>query len=105
MACTKIASTWNFHRVQLTFEQWTNLAKNEHFLASAPYYASTDGLLLIVRDTTHEEREMTAAEREMYNCEDYESNMFAGGKASGDRKAGGYTGPKEQGVKITVKKA
>jgi hypothetical protein len=91
--------------VQLTFEQWTKLGKNDSFFASSPYYASTDGLLFIVRDMTHEEREMTVSEREMYHCEDYESNMFAGGKGSGDRKAGVYRGPKEQGVKITVKKA
>lgn len=71
--CTKINSAWNFHRVQLPYENWTKLAENESlFLQASPYYVSTDGIFFIIRDSTNEEREMTKEEKEFYHCEDFE---------------------------------
>lgn len=73
MACTKINSAWNFHRVQLPYESWNNLNKNSNFLASAPFYISTDGLLFIIKDTSKMERELTEEEKDMFNSGEYES--------------------------------
>jgi len=89
----------------LPYEQWTPLHNNSSFLSSAPYYASTDGLFFVIRNTANEERDLTPEEREQYQCNDFEERMFAG--SAGDKKAGPrgpYTGPKEKAVKIEVKK-
>jgi len=49
MAC-KISSSWNFGRVQLPSEQWNLLNENQAFMASAPFYMNTDGLLFIIKN-------------------------------------------------------
>ena len=69
MYCTKINSPWNFHRVQLPYETWYSLNGNSNFIASAPFYVSTDGLLFIIKDISKTERELTEEEKEAYNCD------------------------------------
>lgn len=60
---------------------------------------STDGILFIVRDSRQEIREMSQDEKDMYHCQEFESQMFPAGSSSG----GGRRGVQETGVKITVK--
>ena len=87
--------------MQLPYENWTKLYNNEDFFASAPYYASTDGLLFIVRDSSKTEREMTMEERELYKSDDFELAMFSagGGKGGAGGKGGkGVYVPKEKGI-------
>lgn len=88
----------NFFRVQLPYEKWFELNQNENFLASNPFYLSTDGLLLIIKDKTIPERELTEEEKKQFGCDEYENAIFAttgGGKR-------GYA--KEKAMKINVKK-
>jgi hypothetical protein len=67
IAACKIASVWNFGRVQLPYESWVELTGNQAFMASTPYYMRTDGLLFVVKDTSEQERAMTPAEHTKYN--------------------------------------
>ena len=53
----------NFFRAQLPYEKWYGWWGTENFLASNPFYLSTDGLLLIVKDRTLIERELTEEEK------------------------------------------
>ena len=59
--CWKVIS--NFFRAQLPYEKWYGLWGTDNFLASNPFYLSTDGLLLIVKDRTLIERELTEEEK------------------------------------------
>ena len=93
--CTKINSSWNFSRVQLPFETWTPLSGSELFMASAPYYVQTDGLFFVIKDSTKEEREMTAEEKELYRSDDYEQQLFAAPVRSRDGKEIRYVGRAE----------
>jgi ubiquitin carboxyl-terminal hydrolase 47 len=95
--CCKIMST--FFRVQLPYEKWYGLANKEDFMASNPFYLSTDGLLMIVKDNSLKERELTDEERKEFGCAEYESAIFTT-TAKGKR---GY-GVKEKSIKINVKK-
>ena len=36
--CTKINSSWNFSRVQLPYENWTQLSGSYMLMSSSPYY-------------------------------------------------------------------
>ena len=102
LRCTKINSSWNFSRVQLPFEQWVSLDGSQDFFQAAPFYVSTDGILFIVKDSSLQEREMSAEERELYRSDDFEANTFAAGSApSGGKRSN--KGPKEKGVTIKVK--
>ena len=69
----------------------------ENVISSNPFYLSTDGILFIIRDSKTQIRDMTAEEKDLYRCEEFEGQMFAaGGTGKGvARKA-------EVGVKITV---
>eukprot|EP00355_Strombidium_rassoulzadegani_P007548 CAMPEP_0168624610 /NCGR_PEP_ID=MMETSP0449_2-20121227/9517_1 /TAXON_ID=1082188 /ORGANISM="Strombidium rassoulzadegani, Strain ras09" /LENGTH=74 /DNA_ID=CAMNT_0008666203 /DNA_START=332 /DNA_END=553 /DNA_ORIENTATION=- len=70
-------------------------------MSSTPFYLSTDGILFVLRDKKSEIREMGAEERDLYKCEDYESQIFsAKGKDGGP---GRVARKNEVGVKITVK--
>lgn len=95
--CCKIMST--FFRVQLPYEKWYDLAHKEDFLASNPFYLSTDGLLMIVKDKSLKERELTDEERKEFGCAEYESAIFTT-TAKGKR----VYGAKEKSMKINVKK-
>jgi hypothetical protein len=100
VTCTKINSPWNFHRVELPFVEWVDLQQNaSNFLSSNPFYLSTDGILFIVRDGSTEIRDMSAAERDLYRCEEFESQMFSKSDVAPGTKRKGMG---EQGVKITV---
>ena len=105
--CTKISSSWNFSRVQLPFENWTSLVGNQEFVASAPYYVSTDGIFFVIRDKTKDGREMTPDEKAIYRSDDFENRMMSGPvtrtRIGADGKPIRYTGPIEHGIKITVK--
>lgn len=77
---TKINSPWSFHRVVLPFAEWVNIsASSESYVHSSPFYLSTDGILFILRDSANDLREMTADEKQIYHCDEFESQMFAGG--------------------------
>ena len=76
LSCTKINSAWNFHRVQLPYETWHELKDNTNFLSSGPFYLSTDGLLFIIKDNSKMERELTEQEKDLYNCGEYENQIF-----------------------------
>ena len=90
--------------MQLPYVEWVPLMKEEtrdNQLMQNPFYVSTDGILFIIKDGSKDSREMTADEREMYRCEDFEgNNMF--NSNSGPVKDGKRRGPQEQGIKITV---
>jgi len=77
LQCTKISSPWNFHRVQLPFENWHTLYENSLVLVSGPFYVSTDGLLFIVRDGSIPERELTNDEKEMFHVAEFENQLFS----------------------------
>ncbi|CAI2367721.1 unnamed protein product [Moneuplotes crassus] len=96
MECCKIMSY--FFRVQLPYEKWYGLANQEDFLASNPFYLSTDGLLLFVKDKTLVERELTEEEKKEYGCQEYENAIFV---TSSKGKRGVF---KEKAMKINVKK-
>lgn len=101
---TKINSPWSFHRVILPFAEWVQISDNsccDSYVHSSPFYLSTDGILFIIRDSADDQREMTADEKLIFHCEEFESQMFAGGSTSKHPK--GYR-PQEAAVKITVKK-
>lgn len=73
---TKINSSWSFHRVILPFSEWVSMEAAEHstsYIYSAPFYLSTDGILFIVRKKSEDVREMTAHEKELYRCDEFES--------------------------------
>ena len=75
-------------------------AVSQSFLSSNPFYLSTDGILFVVRDSNFEIRDITAKEKDLYRCEEFENQMFSGAVAGGGfRKVVN----KEKGVKITVK--
>ena len=76
----KISSSWNFSRVQLPYEQWQSIAGNSNFLASAPFYVSTDGLLFVIRDSKKKERKMTDEEIVKFRCAEFEQNQFKQGE-------------------------
>lgn len=101
VSCTKINSAWNFHRVQLPFEAWHTLKDNQNFVASGPFYVSTDGLLFIIKDNSKVERYLTEEEKYFYNCGEYENQIFT----SSTNKQNGKNCNKEKGITITVKKA
>ena len=42
-------------------------------MSSSPFYLSTDGILFIIKDSSVEGREMTAEEKDLYRCADFES--------------------------------
>lgn len=88
-----------FFRVQLPYEKWYGLIGNESFMASNPFYLSTDGLLLIVKDRTLTERGLTDEEKKEFRYAEYETAIFA--TTSGGKR--GYV-PKEKAIKINVKK-
>lgn len=96
--CCKVMSS-TFFRVQLPYEKWYGLIDNENFLASNPFYLSTDGLLMIVKDRSLLERELTEEEQKEFGCAEYENAIFVTTK-------GGKRGamPKEKAIKINVKK-
>lgn len=95
--CCKIMST--FFRVQLPYEKWYGLKDNVNFMASSPFYLSTDGLLLIAKDKTLKERELTEEEKKTFGCDEFDNIIFAT-KEGGKR---GYAA-KEKAIKINVKK-
>ena len=99
ISCTKINSAWNFHRVQLPYETWHLLHDNNNFIASAPFYVSTDGLLFIIKKNSKMERVLSEVEKGLYNCAEYENNIFIN---NGQKRNGVVN--KEKGVKITVKR-
>ena len=68
-------------------------------ISSNPFYLSTDGILFIIRDSKTEIRDMTAEEKDLYRCEEFEGQMFAAGDKGGGR---GVARKAEVGVKITV---
>lgn len=70
-------------------------------MQSAPFYASTDGLLFVVKSGREEGREMTPAEETKFNTSQFEFHV----DAKGERKAtAANQGNKEQGIKIQVVK-
>jgi hypothetical protein len=95
--CCKIMT--NFFRVQLPYEKWYGLIDSEDFLASNPLYLSTDGLLIIVKDNSEPERELTEEEKKEFGWAEYENAIFVTTK--GGKK--GYVA-KEKAMKINVKK-
>lgn len=105
--CTKINSSWNFSRVQLPYENWLCLQGSEEFVASAPFYVSTDGIFFVIRDKTVDGREMTPEEKALYRSDDFENKMMSAPvtktRIGADGKPYRYTGPVEHGIKITVK--
>lgn len=105
--CAKINSPWNFHRVELPFISWIQLcseAQGKNSISQDPFYLSTDGILFVVKDARVESREMSAEEKELYKCQEYEEWLMSGG-AKGAQQAGGKPGAKksEAGIKIIVK--
>lgn len=73
---TKINSPWSFHRVILPFQEWVNISDaniKDSYLHSSPFYLSTDGILFILRDSRQNMREMTAEEKALYHCDEFES--------------------------------
>lgn len=73
---TKINSPWSFHRVILPFQDWVCLSDksfSDSYLHSAPFYLSTDGILFVLRDSTKSMREMSADEKLLFHCEEFES--------------------------------
>ena len=68
----KISSAWCFNRVQLSYEKWTPLQHATSFIASAPFYVSTDGLLFILRDNSKKERPMTDLELLKFRSVEFE---------------------------------
>ena len=76
ICCTKINSPWNFHRVELPYIEWIQLTQEDtsrNLMSSNPFYLSTDGILFMVKDSSVEGREMTAEEKDLYRCEDFEN--------------------------------
>jgi hypothetical protein len=57
----------------LPYETWYSLKGNENFMASGPFYVSTDGLLFILKDGSKIERDLTEEEKDFYHCQDYEN--------------------------------
>jgi len=89
----------NFFRVQLPYEKWFGLSGNEDFLASNPFYLSTDGLLIVAKDKSLIERDLTEAEKKAFGCDEFENAIFV---TTNSGKRGHM--PKEKAMKINVKK-
>lgn len=49
LECCKIASCWNFNRVQLPHEQFYGLLSGETYMQAKPFFMAQDGLLFVVR--------------------------------------------------------
>lgn len=67
-----------------------------------PFYLSTDGILFIVKDSTKPSREMTADEKELYKCQEYEEWLMSGG-AKGNQSQSKPNKKQEKGITIVVK--
>jgi len=52
------------------------MSGNSNFIASAPFYVSTDGLLFVVRDRSKKERPMTDQEIVKFRSAEFESGQF-----------------------------
>ena len=50
----------------------------QEFVASAPYYVSTDGIFFVIRDKTKDGREMTHDEKAIFRSDDFENRMMSG---------------------------
>ena len=100
--CAKISSAWIFHRVQLPFETWQKLGENKNTLCSAPFYISTDGILLILKDSSLMERELTEDEKTKFHYEEFETMMMTkeGGSGVDGKTVRAF---KEKAMKIKVK--
>ena len=72
-----------------------NESTEQSLLTSTPFYVSTDGILLVVRSGDNEIREMTAEERILFKCDDFEREIFKTSDKAQRRVA-------EVGVKIKV---
>jgi len=46
---------------------------SRNLMSSSPFYLSTDGILFIIKDSSVEGREMTAEEKDLYRCADFEN--------------------------------
>jgi hypothetical protein len=103
LECTKINSVWNFHRVQLPHEKWVKLTEATGYLNSAPFFLSTDGLLFIVKDSSHIERDLTMEERILFGFDEWESSMASTTSSSFSGKKN-YNFGGEKALHITVKK-
>ncbi len=101
MKCCKIASAWNFSRVQLPHETWHPLEGNDGYLGATPFFLTTDGTMFVIKNSETKERALTEEERKAYAAFDYEMASGTDGKAAA---AGAGAVKKEKALVITVKK-
>jgi hypothetical protein len=72
-------------------------------MASSPFYMNTDGLLLILKDSSKMERDLTEEEKEKFHYDEFETMMFskeATGTGEGGKTAQRF---KEKAMKISVR--
>ena len=74
LECCKIASCWNFNRVQLPHEQFYGLLSGETYMQAKPFFMAQDGLLFVVRQANQVLRSMTEEEHIKFKTASFEQN-------------------------------
>ena len=103
LRAARITNTWNFSRMDLPTEQWFVLHSSSFRLSSQPWYVSFDGSLVVVKDGEELLRELTDEDRAKFSSKSAYSTS-TNCNFHTDVSTWKYEKPKEEAVKITVKK-
>ena len=98
----KVTYSWNFARSDLEKEKFYKAEDNKNNLGNSPWYVTLDGVLFFVKDTREAMRDLTEEERSKWGKASQVSYNFSPSWSYSPTWK--YEPPKEESVKITVKK-